>query len=334
MADILTTSSFRIQEDLFEAMSTPGKHVRGILIEAGQSLNGPVYTTQALQQAAPLFEGKKIFIDHPRPEDDKLPRSMHDLFGTIDKVDYRNNRLEGSLTITEAHPWITKIIEEGIGGDLSIRAEGFVRPNEAGMMMVESIDFVKSVDLVAEGAAGGRLMQIYEAYQQSLTPNPSPMSQPTLSVEALEAKFEEAYKKQLALQEAKAAIEKETTVLMEANATLTKEVTDLKAELAKRDGEAAEAKKTAMIESLCANSGLDTNIVTPLKAGFVHLDEAQITATLDAIKANLAEAKVTMPGNVNLDEAKPTEANTKQDVLRSSLGITSVMVEAAQKMKA
>jgi len=135
-----------------------------VVIQAGTSLNGNHYPPSTLRQAVAqgLFEGAKAFADH----NDKT--SVRDLVGWLSDVTWDEGKqaVVGNLHIVA--PWLRELVQEAQRSGkpdlfgLSIRATGKTRVRRVGSRMVnyvESIETVKSVDVVTEPAAGGGFVQ-------------------------------------------------------------------------------------------------------------------------------------------------------------------------------
>lgn len=151
-----------------------------VLVEAGESLNGNVYSPEVLQAAIPLFEGVQMFVDHPtRSQQRERPEgSVRDLAGKVSAVQWDATGLRARALISESAGWLRTLVREGIAGDLSINAEGQGR-KENGKFIVEAITRVNSVDFVTKGAARGRILEAIAAYQ--------PASWEDLTLEAVAA---------------------------------------------------------------------------------------------------------------------------------------------------
>lgn len=95
-----------------------------ILIEEGLGNLGDrfYYSKEALKSAAPLFEGKKIFADHPsRSEDDDRPeRSVRDVIGHFENVTYLEANGRGQLKAkahvlsSKAFDWARELMHQAV----------------------------------------------------------------------------------------------------------------------------------------------------------------------------------------------------------------------------
>ena len=124
--------------------------IRDVLILGQHSANGRTYTSDALIAAAPLYEGVAVYIDH-QPE----RRSYRDKIGRLVHVQYRDGGLRGDLCINPAHPaapqlmWDAENHPAAVGLSHDATGRTVVRD---GHTIVEAIESVRSVDLVAEPA--------------------------------------------------------------------------------------------------------------------------------------------------------------------------------------
>ncbi len=154
--------------DLTEAVLDTDAHtVRQRLIVAGDSLNKRRYSEKVLQSASPLFEGVKTYANHPSKADikNRPERDVRNITGWVSNVTYENGALYGTRHFTETQAgkdvWaMVKQVVEGsapaslVGG--SINAVGKARKDDkSGVVIVESIHAVNSVDDVTTPAAGG-----------------------------------------------------------------------------------------------------------------------------------------------------------------------------------
>src|SRR5688500_15526507 len=127
----------------------------GVKVLGPQSAHGYGYKASAMRGAVKLYEGKAVNIDHP--EDRKnlgASRSYRDRFGVLRNVRYVEDRgLFGDLHYNRGHQiarqfeWDVEHTPNNLG--LSHNATG--KPSSDGDF-VESIESVRSVDLVADPA--------------------------------------------------------------------------------------------------------------------------------------------------------------------------------------
>ena len=132
--------------------------IQGVKVLGLESANGRWYAPQTLQAAIKLYEGKPVNIDHGNG-----PRSYRDRIGRLVNVRMGGDGLYGDLVINPAHPlaeqlfWDAEHAPENVG--LSHDARGRTAYRQ-GRIIVEAIEAVRSVDLVAEPAT---VKSLYEA---------------------------------------------------------------------------------------------------------------------------------------------------------------------------
>ncbi len=125
--------------------------IYGVKILGMESQNGRRYLPDALAQARQLYEGAPVNVDHR----ENGRRSYRDRIGRLMNVRLGADGLYGDLLVNPKHPlaeqlfWDAEHCPENVG--LSHDAQGRTRV-EGRTVVVESIDRVRSVDLVAEPA--------------------------------------------------------------------------------------------------------------------------------------------------------------------------------------
>lgn len=128
--------------------------IRRAKILGRKSANGREYTAEAVQDAAPRYEGRGVYTDHRT--DAGSPRTVRDKFGWFENVQRSaDGGLEGDFHYLKAHPMAPVLIEAarrrpdlfGFSHD----AVGREKPGSNGTI-IESIDEVNSVDLVSDPA--------------------------------------------------------------------------------------------------------------------------------------------------------------------------------------
>lgn len=100
-----------------------GTKFRTILIQEGLgNLNDRFYyTKQALQSAVPVFEGKKIYADHPSSDDEQTrpERSVRDILGYFENVGYEESsdgrgQLVGDVHVLTEHAWARELMRHSV----------------------------------------------------------------------------------------------------------------------------------------------------------------------------------------------------------------------------
>lgn len=137
--------------------------LRGVKILGLTSKNGRKYSAAGAKKAIPLYEGSKINADHPDKPSDR--RSAYDRLGRVENVCQRpDGCLYGDAILLRAHPLAKRVahaVQEGMEDSyaFSHNADGEARTNGQGILEVEEITKVRSVDLVADGATNFSLFE-------------------------------------------------------------------------------------------------------------------------------------------------------------------------------
>lgn len=120
--------------------------VRNVVLLGVESRNGYRYAREAMQQAAPLYEGRPVFIDHA--ETQPTQRKLRNYAGQVVQPRFENDRLRGDLRLLGPNAsWLLELIE---AAPRDIGMSHVVLARRAGKgETVEHIDRVLSVDIVA-----------------------------------------------------------------------------------------------------------------------------------------------------------------------------------------
>lgn len=206
-----------------------------VLIEAGESANGNVYSPEVLEAAAPLFVGVPMYADHPtRSEEHERPeRSVRDLVGRVTESRFQEGKIRARARLSATAGWLKTLVQEKIAGDLSINAQGRGR-KEDGKFIVEAITAARSADFVTTGAARGRVLAVLEAYRpdswEMLTVENLSEHRPDILNELASRERDKLYRgKEETLREAQAA-----PALREELETTKKRVAELETQLESR----------------------------------------------------------------------------------------------------
>lgn len=126
-----------------------GVKVLGLISE-----NGRRYLEKAVKEAAPLYEGIMVNVDHPENAGDS--RSAQDRIGKLVNVHYVEGKgLYGDLEFLKSHPMAERICEaaermpDAFGMSHNAQGDG---EDEDGVFVVHKIVEVRHVDLVADPA--------------------------------------------------------------------------------------------------------------------------------------------------------------------------------------
>jgi len=158
----------------FEAMRKEGKVWEVTIIRAGLSLNNNYYPPEVLQEAAPLFEGVKVFDSHLNDEEWRARRQRkvkEEYLGWIDQVrfDEAAQALRGLFHVVDPilrekmkSVWEAGRRDEfGFSIDAGVDAEPRLVENQR-VNFIKKILAVNSVDVVFDPAAGGRMERMVE----------------------------------------------------------------------------------------------------------------------------------------------------------------------------
>lgn len=135
--------------------------LRGVKVLGLESANGRSYSPQSLREAAKLYNGKPVNVDHLEGN----RRSYRDRIGKLANVELRGDGLYGDLLVNPKHPlaeqlfWDAEHAPENVGLSHDAHGRTVVR---GGRVIVEAIESVRSVDLVAEPATTRSLYEDVE----------------------------------------------------------------------------------------------------------------------------------------------------------------------------
>lgn len=128
--------------------------IRGVKLLGLESRNGRRYLPDALAQAAPLYEGAKVNVNHPKGHP-LAARDYQDRLGSIRNVSVRAEGLFGDFHFNPKHAlaeqlaWDATHAPENVGFSHNVEAR---TSRQANQTVVEAILKVQSVDLVADPA--------------------------------------------------------------------------------------------------------------------------------------------------------------------------------------
>ncbi len=154
------------------------------VIASGLSKNRTFYPARVLREAAPLFEGARVFALSDREHLALAGKDVRNLIGGlsapvfVEGASPDEGEIQATLTLIvgEGDPVATRLREAverrmtHLFG-LSIAVEGASRPGPAGTRMAESFSKVHSVDLIVEPGAGGQIINFAEAVAEGTLMN-------------------------------------------------------------------------------------------------------------------------------------------------------------------
>lgn len=135
--------------------------LRGVKLLGLTSKNKRRYAAAGVQAAVHLYEGAKVNVNHPKGNA-KAPRDYQDRFGTMKAVSFREDGLYGDFHFNPKHAlaeqliWDAEHAPENVG--FSHNIDG-IASRSGGKVIVESIEKVNSVDLVADPATTSGLYE-------------------------------------------------------------------------------------------------------------------------------------------------------------------------------
>ncbi len=162
--------------------------IRGVKLLGLESRNGRRYLPAALAQAAALYEGAKVNINHPKGSP-LAARDYQDRLGSIRNVRASSDGLFGDLHYNPKHAlaeqlaWDALHAPENVGFSHNVEAR---TSRSAGQTLVEAIVKVQSVDLVADPATTSSLFESAGA-STSLVGRSTPITVSAMTLESLRA---------------------------------------------------------------------------------------------------------------------------------------------------
>ncbi len=130
--------------------------IRGVKCLGRESKNGRTYTDQALQDAARFYEGIGVNLDHPLPDQAHIERRIAEGFGVLRSARVEKSGVYANLHYLKEHALAGVITERAErmprNFGLSHNATGSVREDDKGVLIVEGLQAVESVDIVSRPA--------------------------------------------------------------------------------------------------------------------------------------------------------------------------------------
>lgn len=146
------------------------------VIRAGTSLNGVNYPRAVLREAAPLFDGVRVFVksDIEHVQGDAKGKDFRKLIGKLSEprfVEANGGEIQAVLDVLETSS-VAATLREAVARDmtdlfgLSIDAEGTAKA-KGKFREATKLTRVSSVDLIIEPGAGGQVIRFVESAQES-----------------------------------------------------------------------------------------------------------------------------------------------------------------------
>jgi hypothetical protein len=167
------------QERLLEYTTSRGASLRvnrdagrisGVKILGLQSANNREYTRDAARNARGLYEGIAVNVDHV---EGKQQRSYRDRVGKLTQIEIREDGIYGDLLVNQKHALAEQLFwdAENSPGSVGLSHDVTGKTKRRGAKtVVESIDVVRSVDLVAEPASTAGLFESVDNHPEEKTP--------------------------------------------------------------------------------------------------------------------------------------------------------------------
>lgn len=166
---------------VIEAAAATGEWLIRV-IRAGESANGNVYPAAVLREAAPMFEGARVFV---KSDDEHIKgggKDVNKLIGGLANPRFvegatpADGEIQATLRLIEPEGAIAVRFREahsrGLSGLFGFSIDAFCdakKVTRGGKRMREATKFksVNSVDLIVEPGAGGELIRMVEAKQHT-----------------------------------------------------------------------------------------------------------------------------------------------------------------------
>lgn len=157
---------------LFEgapSVDTDAGVVRGVKLLGKVSSNGREYSDSAMEQAAKLYEGVDVYVNHPDKSTPNAERKYEDRLGLIKNVRVTESGVYGDFDYLKSHPVAAQFVEsverQPQKTGFSHNSQGRLK-RKGNKWVVESIESVRSVDLVANPATTNG---IFESRDSTMT---------------------------------------------------------------------------------------------------------------------------------------------------------------------
>ena len=153
-----------------------GSRWRVQLVEAGLSVNGNVWPLAVLREAAPLFDGVRALA---RTDEDHLQnrgKRVRDIVGWFSGPKANDAGVEATFNVSEAAPWLRTMSLDAFrrgkrdlfGFSLVAEASFTLQRAASGAVqrVVRGVKRVRSVDVVVDPSAGGKILGLAESQEK------------------------------------------------------------------------------------------------------------------------------------------------------------------------
>jgi len=266
------------------------KRIKVILIEAGTSFGKRRhYPRRTIQEAAELFAGLKMYLDHPTDREDreKPERSLREWISTITESWYDNGKLIAWVTVHQKDFWdlleSDKVFREHVG--ISINTSGRMSEGMIDGEKMEIIDQIvapRSADWVTEAGARGRVLNLVESNRlreegktmlKTVTLHEMINERPDL-VKIIEARVREDMEKEYKIRETKA---------------IQEAVKPLETKIAESDAREVQAKEAVKVRDLVEASKLPARSRERMITRLCEKSYESITKLEETVKAAIEE---------------------------------------------
>jgi len=298
------------------------------------------YPAEILGRDFAVFEGVKMYADHPSEADEKNrpERSVRDWVATLKNVHVgKDGAVLGEAVVVE--PWMQERLatlrDKGMLADIGVSINAIGTASKGTIEgvktnVIERIVRARSVDFVTEAGAGGgvRLYEAESTLDVDLVNLDTFKERRADLVKLIESEVEIKYKA-----EVRKHMEQDEKVkeLETSNATLTTELSGLKGKitLAEKAQRVAEAK--SVIDEAISKSELPDAAKKRIAEKFAGVEKADgITETITAEKEYIA--KITETGKVKGMGATKSDPEADRKALKESfkrLGMSDAQAETA-----
>ncbi len=140
--------------------------IRNVKILGTESKNGRTYPLATIERSAALYEGAKVNVNHAKGSPGS-PRDYQDRLGHLENVHVKGGGLYGDLRFNPKHPVAEMLAYDAehspANVGLSHNVQARTSRGPGGKLVVEAIEKVVSVDVVADAATTNGLYESISA---------------------------------------------------------------------------------------------------------------------------------------------------------------------------
>jgi hypothetical protein len=133
-----------------------------VQVLAEDSRNGRRYTRRAMEQAVPKYNGKKVFLNHPKRDELGEDRPFESWVGIVENARFRNGAIRADIRLRTKSPHYEEVLEAAeqfnhcFGCSHVAEGESYM---DGETEIVESIREIHSVDIVTSPATNSGLFE-------------------------------------------------------------------------------------------------------------------------------------------------------------------------------